>query len=108
MAGTVRLAGRVAVALTVACGVIALVVHVWFAAAARRWLAFPFAGIPARPGEAASIFIHNLRALAAVGGLLLIAQSAYWTAGTAPARTVCTGRSGGSARRCSGPRSRRT
>ena len=59
---------------------IALAVHVWFAAAARRWLAFPFAGIPARPGEAASIFIHNLRALAAVGGLLLIAQSAYWTA----------------------------
>ena len=62
---------------------IALAVHAWFAAAARRWLAFPFAGIPARPAEAASIFIHNLRALAAVGGLLLIAQSAYWTAGTA-------------------------
>ncbi len=83
MAETVRLAGRVAVGLTVACGVIALAVHVWFAAAARRWLAFPFAGIPARPGEAAGIFIHNLQALAAVGGLLLIAQSAYWTAGTA-------------------------
>ena len=29
---------------------------------------------------AASIFLHNLRALAAVGGLLLIAQSAQWTA----------------------------
>ncbi len=83
MAGTVGLAGRVAGVLTVACGVIALAVHVWFAAAARRWLAFPFAGIPARPGEAASIFIHNLRMLAAVGGLLLIAQSAYWPAGTA-------------------------
>ena len=83
MAGTVALRARVAAALTIACGVIALAVHVWFAAAARRWLAFPFAGIPARPGEAASIFIHNLRALAAVGGLLLIAQSAYWTAGTA-------------------------
>jgi hypothetical protein len=82
MAETVRVAGRVAVGLTVACGVIALAVHVWFAAAARRWLAFPFAGIPARPGEAASIFIHNLRALAAVGGLLLIAQCAYWTAGS--------------------------
>ena len=79
-AGAVRHAGRVAVVLTVACGVIALVVHVWFAAAARRWLAFPFAGIPARPGEAASIFIHNLRALAAVCGLLLIAQSAYSSA----------------------------
>jgi hypothetical protein len=82
MAGTARLAGQVAIGLTVVCGVIALAVHVWFAAAARRWLAFPFAGIPARPGEAASIFIHNLRALAAVGGLLLIAQCAYWTAGS--------------------------
>ena len=88
MADTVRVAGRVAVGLTVACGVIALAVHVWFAAAARRWLAFPFAGIPARPSEAASIFIHNLRALAAVGGLLLIAQSVYWTAGTAQPGTL--------------------
>lgn len=71
IAATVSLAGRVAVALTIACGAIALVVHAWFGAAARGWLAFPFAGIPARPGEAASIFIHNLRVLAAVGGLLL-------------------------------------
>jgi hypothetical protein len=83
LAATVSLAVIVAVALTVACGVIALAVHVWFAAAARRWLAFPFAGIPARPAEAASIFIHNLRALAAVFGLLLIAQSAYWAVGAA-------------------------
>jgi hypothetical protein len=83
MAETVRVAGRVAVGLTVACGVIALAVHVWFAAAARHWLAFPFTGIPARPGEVASIFVHNLRALGAVGGLVLIAQSAYWTARTA-------------------------
>jgi hypothetical protein len=82
MAETVRVAGRVAVGLTAACGVIAVAVHVWFAAAARRWLGFPFAGIPARPGEAASIFIHNLRALAAIGGPLLIAQSGYWAAGT--------------------------
>jgi hypothetical protein len=81
MAETVGLAGRVALGLTVACGVIALAVHVWFAAAARRWLAFPFTGIPARPSTAASIFIHNLRALAAVGGVLLIAQSAYWNPG---------------------------
>lgn len=87
MAGTVGLAGRVAVGLTVACGVIALAVHVWFAAAARRWLAFPFAGIPARPSEAASIFLHNLRALVAVGGLLLIAQSAYWNPGAKEPRS---------------------
>ena len=88
IAGTVRGAGRVAVALTVACGVIALAVHVWFAAAARRWLAFPFAGIPARPGEAANIFIHNLRGLAAIGGLLMIAQSAYWTGGARATRAA--------------------
>jgi hypothetical protein len=80
MAETVRLAGCVAATLTIACGVIVLVVHLWFAAAARRWLAFPFAGIPARPSTAAIIFSHNLRALAAVCGLLLIAQSAYWSA----------------------------
>ena len=80
IAATVSLAGRVAVALTIACGAIALVVHAWFGPAARGWLAFPFAGIPARPSTAAIIFSHNLRALAAVFGLLLIAQSAYWNA----------------------------
>jgi Stage II sporulation protein M len=84
VADTARLASRVAVALTASCGVIALAVHLWFAAAARHWLAYPFAGIPARPSEAGSIFIHNLQALAAVGGLLLIAQSAHWTTTAAP------------------------
>ena len=66
--------------ITIAVVLIALVVRAGFAASARRWLAFPFAGIPASPAEAASIFIHNLRALAAVFGLLLIAQSGYWAA----------------------------
>ena len=50
-------------------------------------LRFPFAGIPARPSTAAIIFSHNLRALAAICGLLLIAQSAHWNvsaAGTEP------------------------
>ena len=65
--------------LTLACGGIALIVRAWFADQARRWLAFPFTGIPARPDVAANIFLHNLRALAAVGGLLLIAQSVQWT-----------------------------
>ena len=79
----------------------------WFAAQARRWLAFPFTGIPARPDVAAGIFLHNLRALAAVGGLLLIAQSAQWTGGPTSPRVLrrpCAG----SARFCSAPRSRRT
>jgi hypothetical protein len=77
---TIRLAGAVAAILATACGATALIVHVALAAAAREWLAFPFTGIPARPAIAASIFLHNLHALAAVWGLLLIAQSALWNA----------------------------
>ena len=90
MAETVTLAGCVAATLTIACGVILLVVHLWFAAPARRWLAFPFSGIPARPSTAAIIFSHNIRALAAICGLLLIAQSAPLegsAAGTEPGPT---------------------
>jgi hypothetical protein len=80
LTATIRKAGAVAAILTAACGVIALIVHLALAAAARHWLAFPFSGIPARPAIAASIFLHNLRALAAVWGLLLIARSALWNA----------------------------
>src|ERR1035437_8871123 len=76
-AETAQLAARTAGVITIAVVLIALVVRAGFAVSARRWLAFPFAGIPASPGEAASIFIHNLRALAAVWGMLLIAQSGY-------------------------------
>jgi hypothetical protein len=82
---TVRLAGCVAATLTIACGVIALVVHLWFPAAARRWLAFPFVGIPARLSTAAIIFSHNVRALVAVCGLLLIAQAPCCSAASAEA-----------------------
>jgi Stage II sporulation protein M len=82
LAGAVRLAGYIAGALTLAVGLIGLVVHVAFAASARRWLAFPFSGVPPRPAEAVRIFTHNLHALAAVGGLLLIAQSPYWGVST--------------------------
>lgn len=76
-AETAQLAARTAGVITIAVVLIALVVRAGFAASARRWLAFPFAGIPSSPGEAASIFIHNLRALAAVWGILLVAQSGY-------------------------------
>lgn len=75
---TIELATRVAAALAIAACVIALVVRVALASAARRWLAYPFDGIPARPGEAAAIFLHNFQALLAVGGLLLVAQSRQW------------------------------
>ena len=80
IAETATLAARIAGVITIAVVLIALVVRAGFAAGARRWLAFPFTGIPAKPGEAASIFIHNLRALAAIFGLLLIAQSGCWAA----------------------------
>jgi hypothetical protein len=78
IAETAQLAAGTAGVITIAVVLIALVVGAGFAASARRWLAFPFAGIPASPAEAASIFIHNLRGLAAVFGLLLVAQSGYW------------------------------
>ena len=60
---TVEGAARMARALTIAACVIGLIVRVTVARAARRWLAFPFAGIPARPGVAAAIFLHNVQAL---------------------------------------------
>ena len=48
---------------------------------------FPSPGSPHDRATAAIIFSHNLRALAAVCGLLLIAQSAYWSAaGAEPGR----------------------
>jgi hypothetical protein len=81
IAETARLAAGTAGLITIAVVLIALVVRAGYAPSARRWLAFPFTGIPATPGEAASIFIHNLRALAAIFGLLLIARSGCWPAG---------------------------
>jgi hypothetical protein len=71
----VRLAAILAGSLAVATCAIALAVHLALAAEARRWLAFPFTGIPAEPAQAATIFAHNLRALVAVAAMLLIAQS---------------------------------
>jgi hypothetical protein len=76
--GTVKLAARVACALAVAVGAIALIIAAIDAGAVRHWLAYPFNGIPARPPEAIAIFLHNARAMAAIGGLLLVAQSPYW------------------------------
>jgi hypothetical protein len=75
---TAKLTARTAGVITIAVLLVALVVRAGFAASAQRWLAFPFTGIPASPDEAASVFIHNLRALVAVFGLLLVAQSGYW------------------------------
>ena len=77
IAETAQLAASTAGVITIAVLLIAVVVRAGFAAGARRWLAFPFTGIPASPAEAAGIFIHNLRALAAVWGMLIIARSGY-------------------------------
>jgi hypothetical protein len=78
LAGAARLASGVAGGMMIAVFLVGLVVRLGFAARARHWLAFPFAGVPSRPAEAASIFLHNLRALSAIGGLLLVAQSPHW------------------------------
>jgi hypothetical protein len=84
---TVRLASRIAGALTLAVFAIGLAVALTFSAEARSWLAYPFAGVPAQPAEGGSIFLHNLRALVAVAGLLLVAQSAYWGVPSRPGLT---------------------
>lgn len=94
LTATARLAMRIAAGLTIAVCAVALVVGLAFVSLARRWLAFPFAGIPASPGEGAAIFGHNVRALTAIGGLLLIARSPHWAGRTPGAihRTIqCAG-----------------
>jgi hypothetical protein len=84
---TSKVAAGIAGALMIATFVTALVVDAGFAAPARRWLAFDFAGLPARPAEAVSIFRHNLGALLAVAGLLVITQTQYWAGETRPGRS---------------------
>jgi hypothetical protein len=80
-------AAAIAGVLIVATFLFALVVDVGFAAQARRWLAFGFAGLPARPAEAVGVFTHNLGALLAVVGLLIIAQTPYWAGEEQPGRS---------------------
>jgi hypothetical protein len=75
LSGTVRLAVRVAGAVTITVAAVGVAVRLALIAPARHWLSFAFTGIPAKPVVAAGIFLHNLRALAAVFGALLIAQA---------------------------------
>ena len=77
LATTARLAVRVAGALALAALLIALITRVVLAVQARRWLAYPFTGVPATPGVAVTIFAHNLRALLTAGGALLVAQMSH-------------------------------
>lgn len=73
---TAALALRVAGGLLAAIVLTAAVVRLVACAPARRWLDYPFTGVPATAREAAAIFAHNARALLGLFGLLLIAQSA--------------------------------
>ena len=84
---TSKVAAAIAGALIVGTFLISLVVEAGFGANARRWLAFGFAGLPTRPREAVSIFRHNVRALLAVAGLLVVAQTPYWAGEKQPGRS---------------------
>jgi hypothetical protein len=57
---------------------VAVVVRLALADQVRRWLAFRFTGFPAPPHVATAILLHNLGALGALLGLVLIAQSPHW------------------------------
>jgi hypothetical protein len=83
------LTARVAVLLIGVMAASAAVTRLAVAAPARRWLDYPFTGVPARPGEAGAILAHNGRAVLGVYGLLLIAQLALrQPAGPGGARRV--------------------
>jgi hypothetical protein len=73
---TCRLTVRVGAAVIAAIAAAATVIRLVAAAPTRRWLDYPFTGVPARPGEAVVIAVHNGRALSGIFGLLLIAQVA--------------------------------
>ena len=77
LVATAKIAAWIAVALTLAVLAIGLAVDIAAIAPARRLLAFQFRGVPAEPAVAATVFVHNLHALLAIGGALLVAQMPY-------------------------------
>jgi hypothetical protein len=72
-----REAPAIAAGLVATTLAVAVAVRIMWAADVRRALAFPFAGIPARLDEAASILANNARLLAAVFAAVLVAQSPW-------------------------------
>ena len=74
---TAKIAAWIAGTLTLAVLAIGLAVDIAAIAPARRLLAFQFRGVPAQPAVAATVFVHNLHALLAIGGALLVAQMPY-------------------------------
>lgn len=88
LAATGEIALRIAGALTLAVLGVGVAVHITAVASASRLLGFHFAGVPARPTVAATVFMHNLHALLAIGGAVLVAQMPYLAAGGVdPGRT---------------------
>jgi hypothetical protein len=77
LADTGKIAVGIAGALTVAVLAVGVAVHITAVASASRLLGFHFAGIPARATVAATVFVHNLHALLAIAGALLVAQMPY-------------------------------
>jgi hypothetical protein len=77
LADTAKIAARIAGVLTLAVLAVAAAVHLTAVGPASRLLGFHFAGIPARPSVAATVFVHNLHALLAIGGALVVAQMPY-------------------------------
>jgi ABC-type arginine transport system permease subunit len=84
---TAKIAALIAGALTLAVLAIGLTVDIAAIAPARRLLAFQFRGVPAEPAVAATVFVHNLHALLAIGGALLVAQMPYLGGRAAVERT---------------------
>ena len=79
LSSTAKIAARIAGALTLAVLAVGVAVHITAVAAASQLLGFHFAGVPARASVAASVFVHNLHVLLAIGGALLVAQMPYLT-----------------------------
>jgi hypothetical protein len=79
--GALKLAAQVIVALMAAVFAIAAIVRAAVAAPVRHWLAYPFIGIPARPGVAAGVFLHNALVLAGIVSLVVVGQARYHTTG---------------------------
>jgi hypothetical protein len=77
LASTAEIAARIAGALTLAVLAVGVAVHITAVASASQLLGFQFAGVPARPAVAGLVFVHNLHALLAIGGALLVAQTPY-------------------------------
>ena len=84
VAATAKVAARIAGVLTAAVLAVGVAVHLVAAGWARRLLAFSFPGVAPRLDLAATAFLHNLNALLAICGVLLVTQAPYLVTHAAP------------------------